>query len=160
MRLELRLACDDKENVVQLFKEYINSLIAVNPFVENILATQNYEEELGNFEEKYALPDGRLYLAYGDGQAAGCVAIRKVDDQSCELKRLYVRPNFRGRYLGELLVRKVIDDAREIGYKYMLLDTLPFLESAIKMYQGLGFYKIERYNDNPEETAIYMRLDL
>ena len=76
------------------------------------------------------------------------------------MKRFYVRPRFRGQKLGGQLMQKIISDAKEIGYSYMLLDTLPFLESAIRMYQKFGFYTIDRYNDSPVSTSIYMRLDL
>lgn len=76
------------------------------------------------------------------------------------MKRLYIRPKFRGKKLGEILVEKIITEAREIGYSHMLLDTLPFLQNAIRLYKKFGFYEIERYNDNPMDTAIYMKLDL
>ena len=76
------------------------------------------------------------------------------------MKRLYVRPQFRGKQIGNQLVQKIIEDAKEIGYSHMLLDTLPFLKSAIHMYQKYGFYRIESYNDSPMSTSIYMRLDL
>ena len=86
--------------------------------------------------------------------------MRKMDGQNCEMKRLYVRPRFRGRRIGEALVRRIIADARGIGYAHMLLDTLPFLGSAVHLYQKYGFYEIESYNDSPVGSSIYMRLDL
>ena len=76
------------------------------------------------------------------------------------MKRLYVRPQFRGKKVGEQLIQRIIADAKEIGYSYMLLDTLPFLKTAIHMYKRLGFYTIKRYNDSPMNTSIYMKLDL
>ena len=76
------------------------------------------------------------------------------------MKRLYVRQQFRGQHIGKLLIQKIIEDAKKIGYSYMLLDTLPFLESAIHMYKIFGFYEIESYNDSPMQTSIYMKLDL
>lgn len=91
---------------------------------------------------------------------AGCIGLRKIDDQTCEMKRLYIRPEFRGKKLGNVLVEKIIADAREIGYSYMLLDTLPFLQSAIHIYKKFGFYEIESYNDSPMAASIYMKLDL
>ena len=103
---------------------------------------------------------GRLYLALGEGEAAGCIALRKLDDQRCEMKRLNVRPAFRGHRIGDALVDRIIQDARAIGYRYMLLDTLPFLESAIHMYQKRGFYEIPCYNDSPVETTLFMQYDL
>lgn len=76
------------------------------------------------------------------------------------MKRLYVRPAFRGKRIGILLINKILSDAREIGYSHVLLDTLPFLESAIRMYKRFGFYEVESYNDSPMDSSIYMRLDL
>jgi len=124
------------------------------------LDIQNYDAELSHLEGKYGLPDGRLYLLYCDDKLAGSIGLRKLDHENCEMKRLYVRPEFRGCGLGSLLVRKLLDDAREIGYHCMLLDTLPFLETAIKMYRSMGFYEIDCYNDSPLDTTIYMKIDL
>ena len=124
------------------------------------LEIQNYDDELRHLEAKYGMPDGRLYLLYCDEQLAGCIGLRKIDDANCEMKRLYVRPEFRGRHLGDVLVEKIIEDAKEIGYSYVLLDTLPFLESAINLYENFGFYEIDSYNDSPMDTSIYMKLNL
>ena len=88
------------------------------------------------------------------------IGLRKIDTQNCEMKRLYVRPSFRGKKIGGFLVEKIIADAREIGYTYMLLDTLPFLESACAIYQKAGFYEIPSYNDSPMDASIFMKLDL
>ena len=127
---------------------------------EMYLALQDYQNELIHLESKYGMPEGRLYLAFRDGSPAGCVGLRKLDERNCEMKRLYVRPQYRGARIGERLARQVIDDARAIGYAHMLLDTFPFLESAIRMYRALGFYEVERYNDNPmfiqESTAMVL----
>ena len=104
--------------------------------------------------------NGRLYLIYCDEKLAGCIGLRKIDNQNCEMKRLYIRQEFRGQKLANILVEKIIEDAKEIGYSHMLLDTLPFLESAIHIYKKFGFYEIESYNDSPMDTSIYMRFDL
>lgn len=88
------------------------------------------------------------------------MGLRRIDEQNCEMKRLYVRPQFRGNKIGEKLVQRIIGDAREIGYAAMLLDTLPFLESAVRIYQKIGFYTIDCYNDSPVSASIFMRLDL
>ncbi len=88
------------------------------------------------------------------------MAIRKLDAERCELKRLYVRPAFRGRGLGSALTGRVIADAREIGYSRMMLDTMPALKSAQRLYRGLGFVEIPRYNDSPMDDTIYMELKL
>lgn len=99
-------------------------------------------------------------MAYCNGEAAGCIGLKRIDETNCEMKRLYVRPQFRGKQIGKLLVQRIIIDAKEIGYSTMLLDTLPFLESAIRMYENYGFYTIDCYNNSPMSTSIYMRLDL
>ncbi len=94
---------------------------------------------------KYGMPYGRLYLVYCDERLAGCIGLRKIDNENCEMKRLYTRPEFRGKKLGNILVEKIIEDAKKTGYSYMLLDTLPFLQSAIHIYKKFGFYEIESY---------------
>ncbi|MHB9341770.1 GNAT family N-acetyltransferase, partial [Fusobacterium polymorphum] len=105
-------------------------------------------------------PDGRLYIAYYNNEVAGCISLKKIDEKNCEMKRLYVRLEFRGKQIGEKLIEKIIKDAKEIGYSSMLLDTLPFLKSAIRLYKKYGFYEISSYNNSPMKTSIYMKLDL
>lgn len=109
-------------------------LIENDESFKKYLDIQNYDKEIEHLEAKYGIPDGRLYLIYCDDELAGCIGLRKTDDQTCEMKRLYIRPEFRGKKLGNILVEKIIADAKEIGYFYMLLDTLPFLQSAIHIY--------------------------
>ncbi len=153
-------AYEQREEISILFSEYTNMLIENDESFKKYLDIQNYDEEINHLEIKYGMPDGRLYLIYSDEELAGCIGLRKIDNQSCEMKRLYIKPQFRGKKLGNILVKKIIEDAREIGYSYMLLDTLPFLQSAIHMYKKFGFYEIESYNDSPMDTSIYMKLDL
>lgn len=160
MGIELRPAWGHSEEVGVLFAEYTQMLLTGDPSFQAYLDMQHYDRELRHLEEKYGPPDGRLYLAYCDDTLAGCVGLRRLDDRSCEMKRLYVRPAFRGKKLGVLLVERIIADAREIGYAYILLDTLPFLESAIRMYKKFGFKEIGSYNDSPMDASIYMRLEL
>lgn len=160
MNIKILPAYDRHEEIRILFSEYINMLIANDESIRKYLEIQNYDEELNHLEIKYGMPDGRLYLIYFDEKLAGCVGLRKIDNQICEMKRLYIRPEFRGKKLGTVLVKKVIEDAREVGYASMFLDTLPFLQSAINMYKKFGFYEIERYNNSPMDTSIYMKLDL
>ena len=143
-----------------LFQEYTDMLIAGDPAIREYLSIQNYEQELEHLEWKYGRPAGRLYLAYWDGAAAGCVGLRKLNETQCELKRLYVRPEFRGKQLGKQMVERILQDAKEIGYAEILLDTMPFLQSAIRLYRELGFVEIPCYNDSPLDTTIYMKLDL
>ena len=160
MSLELIPAYDRAEEILSLFTEYTHMLVSHDPSFQIYLDIQHYADEIRDLQAKYGQPDGRLYLALWEGEAAGCIALRKLDEQRCEMKRLYVRPAFRGHKIGDALVDRVIRDAKAIGYRYMLLDTLPFLESAIHMYQKRGFYEIPCYNDSPVETTIFMQYDL
>ena len=138
----------------QLFEEYAS-------WLEINLCFQNFDKELAGLPGDYALPRGRLLLAIEDEQLAGCVALRPLPDRACEMKRLYVRPTFRGRGLGRKLVATILEAAREIGYERMLLDTLPGkMDQALAMYRRLGFKEIEAYYDNPVEGATFMELSL
>lgn len=160
MNVRIIPAYEHAEEIRRLFEEYIDMLLENTPSFKEYLELQNYEEEIAHLEAKYGMPEGRLYLLCVDGEPAGCIALRKMDARFCEMKRLYVRPAFRGRKLGRLLVEKIIAEAKEIGYSQMLLDTLPFLQSAIALYRNIGFYEIKRYNDSPMEESVYMKLDL
>lgn len=143
-----------------LFSEYTQMLIEGDSSFQKYLEIQNYEEELEHLDVKYGMPDGRLYIAFYGGELAGCIGLRKIDEWNCEMKRLYVRPAFRGKNIGSKLIQQIITDAKEAGYSHMLLDTLPFLKSAVHMYKAYGFYEISSYNDSPMDTSIYMKLDL
>ncbi len=160
MKIELIEAYDYKEEIKVLFQEYTDILIEQDKDFKEYLNKQNYDNELENLENKYGLPYGRLYLAFCDKKLAGCIALRKIDDENCEMKRLYVKPDFRGKEIGNILVEKIIEDAKSIGYKHILLDTFPFLEIAIKLYKKLGFYEIESYNNSPMDNLIYLKYDL
>lgn len=160
MAVKIVPAYESPEAVGILFSEYTDMLIESDSSVQDYLAIQHYEDEIRNLEVKYGLPDGRLYLAYWDGELAGCIGLRKIDRENGEMKRFYVRPQFRAKGIGRRLMEQIILDAKQIGYPHLLLDTLPFLESAIHMYKKYGFYEIESYNDSPVRTSIYMKLDL
>lgn len=160
MDIKLISAYDHPQEISELFSEYTDMLIAGDSSFKQYLKIQHYDDEIKNLESKYGQPYGRLYIAYCEGAPAGCIGLRTIDDRNCEMKRLYVRPGFRGKNIGKQLIRRIIEDAKGIGYAHMLLDTLPFLESALHLYKGFGFYEIESYNDSPVSASIYMRLDL
>ncbi|BBF43720.1 histone acetyltransferase HPA2 and related acetyltransferases [Lachnospiraceae bacterium KM106-2] len=160
MELELKLAYKDGDTIRELFQEYTALLIENDPSFGKYLEIQNYDSELEHLEQKYGLPEGRLYLAKVNGKNAGCIGIKKINENACEMKRLYVRPEFRGKKIAGHLIERIIEDAKQIGYQTMLLDTLPFLKGAIHLYQKYGFYEISSYNNSPMDTSIYMRLDL
>jgi len=124
------------------------------------LCFQNFETELAGLPGAYAPPGGRLLLALYEGQLAGCVALRKFEDAICEMKRLFVRPAFRGQGIGRVLAGSVIEEARAVGYSTMRLDTLARMRVAIALYESLGFHRIEAYRPNPLEDAVYMELPL
>lgn len=160
MPLELTRAHQEPEEIRPLFREYTDMILENVPAFRAYLDIQHYDDETAHLERKYGPPSGRLYLARWDGAAAGCGGLRRLDEARCELKRLYVRPAFRGRRTGEALLRQLIGDARAIGYRRMLLDTLPFMDSALRLYRRFGFHDIPRYNDSPLAETIYLGLDL
>lgn len=160
MALELMPAYAFPNEIRSLFSEYTEMLSAGDHSFQQYLDIQHYDAELEHPDAKYGLPDGRLYIAFWNGEPVGCIGLRKLDDQNCEMKRLYVRHAYRGRHIGSRLVRQIIQDAKEIGYAHMLLDTLPFLKRAIHMYKACGFYEIASYNGNPMPTLVYLKLDL
>lgn len=158
--LQLELAYEYKNEIKEMFTEYTDMLVEGDPEFKKYLDIQNYDAELEHLENKYGMPYGRLFILFCDGKPAGCVGLRKLDDENCEIKRLYVKPKFRGRGIGKFLAEEIVKSAEEIGYSHVLLDTLPFLKTAIGMYERMGFYRIESYNNSPLDTTIYMKLDL
>jgi ribosomal protein S18 acetylase RimI-like enzyme len=154
MRIIQAETSEDLQHVRELFAEYVEWL-GIN------LCFQNYEKELAELPGDYAPPTGRLLLAYEDKEVAGCIALRSLGDGVCEMKRLYVRPGFRGERLGWKLVELVLDEARKIGYERIRLDTLPGkMDRAIAMYRTLGFKDIDPYYHNPVTGAAFMELVL
>ncbi len=138
----------------ELFLEYAQSL-------GFSLCFQNFDKELAELPGDYAPPEGRLLLVECEGQLAACVALHKLEPVICEMKRLYLRPQFRGRGLGRTLAERIIAEARQIGYQRMRLDTVePVMKDAVAMYRKFGFKEIAPYCPNPIPGALYMELEL
>jgi ribosomal protein S18 acetylase RimI-like enzyme len=141
-----------------LFREYA-TMPGVTPCIED------FEKEVASLPGAYALPAGRLLLTIEEssgnaGAPVGCAALRRLEQGACEMKRLYVRPAFRGKGVGEGLVKELIAEARSIGYQRMLLDTLPSMKEAHKLYRALGFCEIPSYQKNPIPEALFFELAL
>jgi ribosomal protein S18 acetylase RimI-like enzyme len=143
----------DLEKVRQLFREYAASL-------EIDLCFQNFEDELASLPGKYQPPLGRLLLAWDADLVLGCVALRQIDANTCEMKRLYIKPQARGHQLGRRLANSVCHEARLAGYQRICLDTLPTMTTALQLYESLGFKPIGPYVFNPVEGAIFLGLEL
>ncbi len=138
----------------ELFLEYAQSLGFSHCF-------QNFDKELAGLPGDYAPPGGRLLLAEYNGQVAACVALHELAPGVCEMKRLYLRPQFRGKGLGRALAERIVAEARQIGYQRMRLDTVePVMKDAVAMYRKLGFKEIAPYRPNPMAGTLYMELEL
>jgi putative acetyltransferase len=143
----------DLPAVRQLFREYAGSL-GID------LSFQGFEEELAALPGKYAPPQGALIVVRHGGDPCACVALRKIDDECCEMKRLYVQPSKRGLGIGRELVERILEEARRRGYRRMRLDTLTSMKSAVKLYRAFGFRDIPPYIYNPMPDALYMEREL
>jgi ribosomal protein S18 acetylase RimI-like enzyme len=144
---------DDWVEARRLFEEYAASL-------GFDLSFQDFERELASLPGDYGPPRGAILLAGDDSGFAGCVALRPFAGETCEMKRLYVRPAHRGTGLGKRLAEAILTEARARGYRRMRLDTVPGMESAIGLYRALGFREIEPYRMNPIPGAIFMEREL
>lgn len=154
MNLIQASSTEEVQQARQLFEEYA-AWLGIN------LCFQNFDREFAELPGDYAPPSGRLFLADDGDDVMGCVALRKIGDRVGEMKRLYVRPQFRGRGLGRTLTEKLIAEAKQIGYASLRLDTLPGkMDQAIAMYRSLGFREIPPYYKNPVAGATFMELDL
>lgn len=140
--------------VRELFLEYAQSL-------GFSLCFQNFDQELAGLPGEYFPPNGRLLLAHVRDELAGCVALHRLQPEICEMKRLFLRPQFRGKGLGRILAQSVISEARTVGYTMMRLDTVePVMKDAVVLYRQLGFYEIAPYRVNPMPGTLYMELKL
>jgi carbonic anhydrase len=144
---------DEIEAVRNLFREYAGS-------IGGGLCFQSFEKELADLPGDYAPPAGRLYLAYVKEEPAGCVGLRRIDEGVCEMKRLYVRPLYRGQGIGRQLVLALVRDGRALGYSKMRLDTLPSMKRAQELYRAMGFKAIDSYRADPVPDALYLELNL
>lgn len=141
------------EEVKELIIEYINSL-------NRDLSFQNINSELNSLKTKYSYPNGRIITAIVDDKVVGCVAFYKHSSKRCEMKRLYVKKEYRNLKIGKTLVENIISLAKKDGYREMVLDTIKPLTSAINLYKKFGFQEIKPYYSNPMPDVIYMKLDL
>jgi len=144
---------DDWVEARRLFEEYAASL-------GFDLSFQDFDREVASLPGDYASPRGAILLAEDDSGVAGCVALRPFADETCEMKRLYVRPTHRGSGLGKLLAEAVLAEARVRGYRSMRLDTVPGMEAAMALYRSLGFREIGPYRANPIPGALFMEREL
>jgi len=141
------------QDAVNLFNEYANSL--------NIsLAFQNFSEELKNINSMYGSPTGSLLLAYENEVAIACAAYRKIEQGTCELKRMYIQPSHRGKGIGQKLLDLLCESAKQNGYTFMRLDTLDTMLSALSLYRKNGFYTIAAYYHNPNDGVVFMEKQL
>jgi ribosomal protein S18 acetylase RimI-like enzyme len=144
---------EDVKSTRELFEEYA-------AWLRVDLCFQGFAKELAGLPGAYAPPRGRLLLASAEGVAAGCVALRPIRADVCEMKRLFVRPSFQGRGLGRRLASQAVSEAKAIGYSSMVLDTLPSMHGAIRLYRSLGFKPHSAYYDTPLQETIFMELKL
>jgi ribosomal protein S18 acetylase RimI-like enzyme len=139
----------DIERTKELIKEYLN-------WIDQDLSFQQIHEELCTFPEKYKEPDGSFFTAKDGDTIIGCAGLKKIKTGICEMKRLYIRDEYKGLGLGKELIKVIIEEAKKKGYSKIRLDTLPKMKSAQKLYKDFGFYEIGQYLENPIDGALFM----
>ncbi len=153
MRIKQAQTPEELEEARRLFREY-------EVFLGVDLCFQGFEDELAGLPGKYAPPCGALLIGISKGKTVGCVAVRPLDGEVCEMKRLYVKPDARGLGLGRQLAQEIIGVATALGYSLMRLDTLDRLTEAMRLYETIGFQRSGPYYDNPLPGVVYWELDL
>lgn len=152
-RIEKAIFPRDLKAVLDIYREYVESTTVDLGFQEN-------EKEFVCLAEKYSSNESQIYLAYMVDQVVGCAAFRKVNDDMCEMKRVYVRPVARGKKVGAKLVRRIIEESRSMGFKTICLDVLPEFQTALKLYKSYGFTAHEPITHNPVPGTEFLGLDL
>lgn len=142
---------DDLVQVKSLFSEYSTCID---------LSFQDFDREFATLPGEYAPPSGCILLAKEGSEAVGCVVLRRISEDICEMKRLYVKPQFREKGIGRKLSESMIGEARARGYRIMKLDTLPSMREALRLYESLGFRKTTPYRYNPVKGAVFLQLDI
>lgn len=152
----IRISVATSRDLVQvrsMFSEYVSSL-GID------LSFQDIDRELAALPGEYSPPSGCILLAREGSDIVGCVALRRISEDFCEMKRLYVKPAYRGKRIGKKLAESVMLEAKDRGFRQMKLDTLPSMREALRLYESLGFKKTEPYRYNPVEGAVFMQFDL
>lgn len=145
---------NEYEIAASLFKEYASQIVIDLEF-------QNFNKEVENLEDQYSRPEGVIYIIYNlENLPIGCFGIRKLENSICELKRMYLKEDYRGLGFGKKMMEKAIEAGKEMRYQKMRLDTLSTMNTAIGLYKSVGFYEIESYCFNPIETAKYFEINL
>ncbi len=144
-----KISRSDVQETKELIKEYLK-------WIDNDLSFQQVDEELAGFPKKYEEPDGSFFIAKDGKNVIGCIGLKKIQSGICEMKRLFVKDEYKGRGLGKELIKTLIEEAKKKGYSKMRLDTLSKMKSAQRLYKEFGFYEIEQYVVNPIEGAVFM----
>lgn len=157
------------EHVIALCQEYVTWMSAEvrlhypDADTDEIVLVHDYDNIRKKFPGEHVPPDGCLLLALSDGKACGCIALGRLNNTICEMRTFFVRPAFRGMGVGKKLVEALLDEALKVGYRYMRLDTLAFMENALRLYRSVGFYDIAPYHNisaSAQQHICFLELDL